>query len=89
MKPVAVTYLEMRSPAALRHKMCADSRFRVAEATVKQWEFNRFLYLLVGRDWCWNEKRNWTEQQWKAYAESDTLRPSPDSSTVLSRGTTR
>lgn len=74
MKAVTVTYLEMRSPAALRPKRCADSRFRVAEATVKQWEFNRFLYLLVGRDWSWNDKRGWSDEQWKAYAESEQLR---------------
>jgi GNAT superfamily N-acetyltransferase len=71
---VTVTYLEMHSPAGLRPKPPADPRFRVAEATVKQWEFNRFLYLLVGRDWSWNDKRNWTEGQWRAYAESDDLR---------------
>jgi GNAT superfamily N-acetyltransferase len=74
LKNVVVTYVEMRSREALRPKRCLDSRFRVDEATVKQWEFNRFLYLLVGRDWCWNDKRSWTEQQWKAYAEADPLR---------------
>ncbi len=74
MQQVTVTYLEMRSPDALRPKRAADPRFRVAEATVKQWEFNRFLYLLVGRDWQWNDKRHWSEHQWRNYAESDHLR---------------
>ena len=74
MKTVSVTYLEMCSPQALRPKRCADPRFRVEEATVKQWEFNRFLYLLVGRDWFWNDKRAWTDQQWQIYAEADGLR---------------
>ncbi len=73
MNAVTVTYLEMRSPAELRPKQALDSRFQVKEATVKQWEFNRFLYLLVGRDWSWNEKKHWTEQQWRTYAESDAL----------------
>jgi GNAT superfamily N-acetyltransferase len=59
---------------ALRPKRAADTRFHVAEATVKQWEFNRFLYLLVGRDWSWTDKRNWTDQQWRDYAESERLR---------------
>ena len=71
---VTITYLEMLSPGALRPKRSPDPRFSVREATVKQWEFNRFLYLLVGRDWSWNEKRGWTEQQWTDYAESDRLR---------------
>lgn len=73
-KPISITYLEMRSPAELRPKPCADPQFRVAEAVVKQWEFNRFLYLLVGRDWSWNDKRTWTDERWKAYAEADSLR---------------
>jgi GNAT superfamily N-acetyltransferase len=71
---VTITYLEMLSPDALKPKRCADTRFTIREATVKQWEFNRFLYLLVGRDWSWNDKRGWTERQWKDYAESDRLR---------------
>ncbi len=71
---VTVTYLEMRSPLELRPKLSSDVCFLVKEATVKQWEFNRFLYLLVGRDWSWNDKKNWTEAQWRAYAEADGLR---------------
>lgn len=71
---VTITYLEMRSLAALQPRRSPDPRFAVREATVKQWEFNRFLYLLVGRDWSWNDKRGWTERQWMDYAESDRLR---------------
>ena len=71
---VTITYLEMFSPGALKPKRCADPRFSVRETTVKQWEYNRFLYLLVGRDWFWNDKRGWTERQWQEYAESDRLR---------------
>lgn len=64
----------MRSPSELKPKRAADARFQVKEATVKQWEFNRFLYLLVGRDWSWNDKKAWTAEQWRAYAEADGLR---------------
>lgn len=64
----------MRSPRDLRRRPSSDPRFQVKEAAVKQWEFNRFLYLLVGRDWSWNEKRGWTAEQWRGYAESDNLR---------------
>ena len=74
MRPVTITYLEMRSPSALRPRRSEDPRFRVAEATVKQWQFNRFLYLLVGGDWSWVDKRSWSDQRWKAYAESERLR---------------
>lgn len=71
---VSVVYLEMLTPNGLRPKASPDPRFAVREATVKQWEFNRFLYLLVGRDWSWNEKRSWNEMQWKEYVESPRLR---------------
>jgi GNAT superfamily N-acetyltransferase len=71
---VITTYLEMRSSAELRPKLCADERFWIGEATVKQWQFNRFLYLTVGSPWAWNDKRDWTDDQWRQYAESDQLR---------------
>jgi ribosomal protein S18 acetylase RimI-like enzyme len=72
--PVITTYLEMRSPSELRPKLCADERFWIGEATVKQWRFNKFLYLTVGSLWAWNDKRDWTDDQWRQYAESDRLR---------------
>jgi GNAT superfamily N-acetyltransferase len=71
---VITTYLEMRSPEELRPKLCADERFWIGEATVKQWQFNRFLYLTVGSPWAWNDKRDWTDEQWRQYAESEQLR---------------
>jgi GNAT superfamily N-acetyltransferase len=74
MSLITVTYLEINSPEALRPKRSADPRFWVREASVKQWEYNRFLYLLVGRDWSWTDKRNWSDLQWRNYAEADALR---------------
>jgi GNAT superfamily N-acetyltransferase len=73
MTPVTITYLEMCSAAELKPKGSVDPRFGIREATVKQWELNRFLYFLVGRDWHWTEKRQWPDQRWKDYAESDGL----------------
>jgi len=73
-KLVTITHLEMVAPGQLKPKPSADPHFWVGEATVKQWEFNRFLYLLVGHDWSWNDKKIWTERQWKKYAEADNLR---------------
>ncbi len=74
MKLVTITYLEMVSPELLKPRRTDDSRFWVGEATVKQWQFNRFLYVLVGHNWSWNDKLKWTEQQWQNYAESERLR---------------
>ena len=74
MATVTITYLEMLSPTEIRPKRCADPRFSIRECTVKQWEFNRFLYFTVGGLWAWNDKREWSDEQWRAYAESDRLR---------------
>ena len=70
---VTTYYLKMNSPSELR----ADDDPRglvVAECTVKQFEYNRFLYALVGKRWAWTDKLSWTDLQWRAYAESENLR---------------
>jgi GNAT superfamily N-acetyltransferase len=71
---VTITYLELLSPDQLHPKRSPDPRFRIDEATTPQWRFNRFLYFAVGEDWSWHEKRSWTDEQWRAYVESDRLR---------------
>lgn len=72
--PVTTWYLEMQDRKALRPKRVEAPRLRVLEATTPQWEFNRFLYHAVGRDWSWNDKRTWTDEQWKNYVGSPGLR---------------
>ena len=74
MSQVITTYLEMRSPDDLRPKRCADERFWIGEATVAQWQFNRFLYLTVGSGWDWTDRCVWSDEQWREYVESDHLR---------------
>jgi GNAT superfamily N-acetyltransferase len=74
MPRVITTYLEMRSPDDLRPKRCADDRFWIGEATVAQWQFNRFLYVAVGSQWAWTDKLAWSDKEWRAYVESDRLR---------------
>jgi len=70
---IITTYLEMTSRDALRARTCDDPRFRVLEASVKQWEYNRFLYAFVGGPWAWRDKLQWSEEQWKVYAEAEGL----------------
>jgi len=71
---VTTYYLEMTSRDQLRAKENSDSRFRVFEASVRQWEFNRFLYVLVGSPWRWRDKLSWEDAKWKSYVEQDGLR---------------
>lgn len=64
----------MQTPDQLRPKRSNDPRFRLLEATVKQWQLNRFLYDLVGSNWTWHDKLSWSENQWKQYAESNDVK---------------
>jgi len=71
--PVTIWYLESRSAAEL--KPATDpGGVDIREAKTKQFQFNRFLYQLVGADWEWNDKLEWTDEQWQGYAEADNLR---------------
>ena len=74
MPPVTITYLEMHSPENIRPVHSEDGRFVIRECTVKQWRFNRFLYFTVGESWAWDDKRGWTDEQWREHAESERLR---------------
>ena len=70
---LVTTYLEMRSPDQLRPKR-AHPRFQVREMKERDWRFNRDLYLLVGEQWDWVDKRSWTDAQWIEYATVSELR---------------
>ncbi len=73
MQNVTVYYLQMHSAAELRPQR--DSLgLQLMEARIKQFAFNRFLYSLVGDAWQWTDQLAWTDQQWRDYAEADTLR---------------
>ena len=68
-----ITYLEMLSPDELRPKRSEDRRFSIRPVTVPQWKLNRFLYAFVGEGWNWTDKNIWSDEQWRAYAESPNL----------------
>jgi GNAT superfamily N-acetyltransferase len=70
---VTVWYLHMQSPSELLGKDKPED-LSVVEAEVKQYQFNRFLYQLVGATWQWTNNLKWTDAQWQAYAEADNLR---------------
>ena len=69
-----VTWLEMRSVDELVPKRFTDVVLRVEEASMVQWQFNRFLYQVVGGDWNWNDKAGWSDAKWASYAEDPALR---------------
>lgn len=73
MSGVATYYLEMTSPSALRGK--EDARgLQICECEIKQFQFNRFLYELVGEAWSWTDRLSWSDEQWRNWIEDDNLR---------------
>jgi GNAT superfamily N-acetyltransferase len=73
MATITTTYLEMRSADAFTPVDAPDG-ITVVECTIKQFQFNRFLYQLVGAAWQWVDKLAWSDAQWRAFAENDNLR---------------
>jgi len=65
---VTTYYLEMKSAASLKEKSDAQG-LEIREVEIKQFEFNRFLYDLVGSQWQWTERLSWSDQQWKSCVE--------------------
>ena len=73
MAEVTTYYLEMKSAASLKEKNDSHGLL-IYECEIKQFQFNRFLYQHVGKDWEWIDKLSWADDQWKAFAENENLR---------------
>jgi len=73
MSLIITTYLEMRSSADLITAPVPPG-LDIRECGEKRFAFNRAMYYAVGTKWGWTDKYNWSDQQWKAYAESERLR---------------
>ena len=70
---MTIWHLHMQSESELRSKDKPED-LTVIEAKVKQYQFNRFLYQLVGASCQWTDKLGIGDQQWQSYAEADNLR---------------
>lgn len=73
MSEVTVYYLEMISPPAAV-EITKPQSFDVSEAKVKQYPVNQFLYQFIGENWSWLDKLSWSQEQWRDYAEVESLR---------------
>lgn len=73
MDSVTTYYLEMKSAASLKEKSDAQG-LEIREVEIKQFEFNRFLYVLVGSQWQWTGRLSWSDQQWKSCVEVENHR---------------
>lgn len=63
MARVQVTYLELRSLAALRPAGPAPDA-ALLRCEIPTPELNRFFYTAVGGDWYWRDRLDWTWQDW-------------------------
>ena len=70
---VTTTHLQMLSPDEIRPKRCGDPHFQIRQATVPQWQVNRFLYQFVGGPWQWCDYLRKTDDEWRALTETDDL----------------
>lgn len=57
-------YLQMESIEQLRAKPVPET-LNIVECYIPQYQFNRFLYQLVGSDWEWGDRDDWTDTQWE------------------------
>jgi GNAT superfamily N-acetyltransferase len=71
-EPVIIHYLEMTDRSELVPHS-GPARLDVRECVHPLWQFNRFLYELVGAPWAWHDKLSWTDRQWRDYAEDPML----------------
>lgn len=61
------TYLEIKCLDDFCPSKVNDPDLRIVEMAVKQWQFNKFLYELVGSRWAWVDKLKWSDDQWIEY----------------------
>lgn len=73
MPDITTYYLEMKSFDGFKNTRDPEG-FHIAEAEIRQYRVNKFLYEFVGEPWHWNDKRFLTDDQWKRYAENRNLR---------------
>lgn len=70
-----IWYLESLSPEQLKPKSAPDNlALQLIEVERAEYQYNRFLYQLVGGAWSWTDKLNWSDQQWQEYVNSPQLR---------------
>lgn len=76
LQPLVTTYLQMLSHLELRksESEIRNADFEIQELSERDWRFNRDMYFRVGEKWKWIDKRPWTDEQWKEYADDPNVR---------------
>lgn len=80
---VRTTFLEMRTPEALRPSIRIPAEVLLLKAGTPRPELSRFLYTAVGGDWYWRDRLPWTWSDWMAWLD----RPEVETWVAYHRGT--
>ena len=70
---VTTYYLEMREPDELTGKSAIPEGLEVRKIGVPSPEFNRFLYVTVGKEWLWIDRLVWSAEKWKRWVDRKEL----------------
>jgi GNAT superfamily N-acetyltransferase len=68
-----IYYLQQSNVEQINSKPL-PSTIQIEEIKQHQASVSRQFYLEVGQHWQWNDKRQWSEQDWNNYTQSKTLR---------------
>jgi GNAT superfamily N-acetyltransferase len=69
---VTTTYLHIPAPDQFRPAFVDDPDLLVLESREPSVPFYRFLYEAVGRDWVWNDRLFWSDEQYLEYLSRPT-----------------
>ena len=71
-KPEITWYLQMLSPEELRPKALLPET-QLVRLEIPLPALNRFFYLEVGKLWQWTDRLNWSEEEWRNWAEREKI----------------
>ena len=72
-RPVSTTYLEMTSPDQLRPSARTVPGFEVRQVEIPLSALNRWLYEIVGAEWQWFGKLEWSDEKWQRWVDRPEL----------------
>jgi GNAT superfamily N-acetyltransferase len=80
---VTTWFLQMTDPAHLAEAPAPDPDLEIRRAELPSPELSRMLYIAVGSDWNWTDRRSWTWDRWHEWLD----RPELETWVAYVRGT--
>ena len=69
----SIHHLVMMSPDEFRPKYINHAGFRVLQLTTPSPEFNWFMYQIIGPDYRWGGRNDWSKENWTAFVSKPSL----------------